>query len=225
MLLAPLVDGGAPAAEGEEDAGLADVTTPITGTDLLPPAWDVLGRLWMVDRTSTGAVVSWYADDTRTVVEVPGVTGEQVSDVLVSRDGTRLVAVVRGQARDQVRVARIRSDRSGGVTAVTAARPLVLDDDPSRRVRDVAWASTTSLVVLNRLTDVSAKVVTVGVDGAPAGLGGITTTLSGARGLVGSPAPSARVYAFTDSGLADLNATVRGPRVLDEGVSYVDYAG
>lgn len=225
LYLAPLIDGGPPAAEGEEDPGLAEVSTVLTGTDLLPPAWDVLGRLWVVDRTSTGALVSWYADDEGGVVDVPGLTGEQVNDVLVSRDGTRLVAVVRGRVRDQIRVARIRSDSSGAVVGVTRARPVVLDDDPSRRVRDVAWTSTTSLAVLNRLTDVSAKVITVGVDGSPGGLNGITTTLSGARALVGSPAPAAGVYAVTDSGLADLNATVRGPRVLDEGVTYVDYAG
>ena len=79
--------------------------------------------------------------------------------------------------------------------------------------------------MLNRLTDVSAKVVTVGVDGSPSGLGGIITTLTGARALVGSPARGARVYAVTDTGLADLVATVRGPRVAEEGLTYVRYAG
>ena len=64
-----------------------------------------------------------------------------------------------------------------------------------------------------------------GVDGSPGGLGGIITTLSGATALVGSPAAGTRVYAVTDTGLADLNATVRGPRVLDEGLTFVTYAG
>lgn len=224
LTVAPLADGLTP-AEGEEDPGLADVRTLLTGTDLLPPAWDLHGRLWVVDRTSAGALVSWYAGPRSGTVEVPGVTGEQVTDLLVSRDGSRLVAVVRGPRADSLRVARIRTDVDGAVAGVTRARSLVLDDDPTRRIRDVAWTSTTTLAVLNRLTEVTAKVVTVGVDGSPGGLGGITTTLSGARALVGSPADGTRVYAVTDTGLADLEATVRGPRVLDEGVTYIDYAG
>lgn len=228
--LAPLSDGGVDdAAEGEqegaEDPGLAEVATVLTGTDLLPPAWDVHDRLWLVDRTPLGAVVQWYAGERSGVVEVPGVSGLQVSELLVSRDGSRLVAVVRGTRGDSLRVARIRTDAEGGVAGVTRARALAIEDDAGRRIRDVAWTSTTTLAVLNRLTDVSAKVVTVGVDGSPGGLEGITTTLSGATALAGSPAPGARVYAVTDSGLADLNATVRGPRVLDEGVSFLDYAG
>ena len=229
--LAPLSDGGLEAAAGEgaeegaEDPGLAEVATVLTGTDLLPPAWDVHDRLWLLDRTSVGAVVQWYAGERSGVVEVPGVSGLQVSELLVSRDGSRLVAVVRGPRGDSLRVARIRTDAEGGVAGATRARALAIDDDASRRIRDVAWTSPTTLAVLNRLTDVSAKVVTVGVDGSPGGLGGITTTLSGATALAGSPAPGARVYAITDSGLADLNATVRGPRVLDEGVTYLDYAG
>ncbi|MGV3564552.1 MAG: LpqB family beta-propeller domain-containing protein, partial [Nocardioides sp.] len=224
--LAPLSDGGAGATEeGGEDPGLADVATVVTGTDLLPPAWDVHDRLWLVDRTPLGAVVQWYGEERSGVVEVPGVSGQQVTELLVSRDGSRLVVVVRGPRGDSLRVARIRTDAEGGVAGVTRARAVAIEDGASRRIRDVAWNSTTTLAVLNRLTDVSAKVVTVGVDGSPGGLDGITTTLSGATALAGSPAPGARVYAVTDSGLADLNATVRGPRVLDEDVSYLDYAG
>ena len=225
LYAAPLTDGLPSSAAGEDDPGLDDVRTLLAGTDLLPPAWDLHGRLWVVDRTATGALVSWYAGDRGGALEVPGVTGEQVTDLLVSRDGSRLVAVVRGPRADSLRVARILTDEEGMVVGVTRARALVLDDDPSRRIRDVAWTSTTNLAVLNRLTGVTAKVVTVGVDGSPGGLGGITTTLSGARALVGSPAPGAGVYAVTDTGLADLGATVRGPRVLDEGVTYVDFAG
>ena len=225
LTLAPLTDGLAPAPVGQDDPGLADVRTLLAGTDLLPPAWDLHGRLWVVDRTATGALVTWFIGDDSATIDVPGITGEQVTDLLVSRDGSRLVAVVRGPRADSLRIARIRTDEDGRVAGTTRARVLTLDDDPSRRIRDVAWTSTTTLAVLNRLTGVTGKVVSVGVDGSPGGLGGITTTLSGARALVGSPAPGARVYAVTDTGLADLRATVRGPRVLDEGVTYVDFAG
>ncbi len=226
VLLAPLSDGegDVPLEDPTTDPGLADVTTAAVGTDVLTPSWDVHDRLWLLDRTASGAVVSWVQGEESGVLDVPGITGAEVRDFLVSRDGTRLVAVVRGPRADTIRVARIRSDAREQVVGASRSRPLRLDDG-SRRLRDVAWTSTTTLAVLNRLTDVSAKVVTVGVDGSPGGLGEIITTLSGATVLVGSPAPGTRVYAVTDTGLADLNATVRGPRVLDEGLSFVTYAG
>ena len=32
------------------------------GADLLPPAWDFTGRLWLVDDTPTGAAVDYRAE-------------------------------------------------------------------------------------------------------------------------------------------------------------------
>ena len=81
------------------------------GQDLLKPAWDVAGRLWLVDRRETGAVVSVVVDRRQRAVQISGVSGARVKPFLVSRDGTRLVAVVRGPKGDQLVVSRI-----GGAT-------------------------------------------------------------------------------------------------------------
>ncbi|ANH36592.1 Lipoprotein LpqB precursor [Nocardioides dokdonensis FR1436] len=201
------------------------VTTVLEGaTDLAAPAYDHRGRLWLVDRTPQGAVVRWVRGERGRVLDVPGISGQRVKRFLVSRDGSRLIAVVRRARLDEVRVARLRQDPRGGVVAATQARPLSLQE-PSGRIIDIAWRTTTTIAVLHRLTPTSAKVSTIGVDGSPTGLGGITTTLGGAVALAGSPEPTEVVYAVTGSGLIDLSVAVRGPQVLDEGITYVGYVG
>ena len=46
--------------------------------DLLPPAWDLADRLWLVDRTSQGAEVSYVGPHGSGTLEVPGISGERV---------------------------------------------------------------------------------------------------------------------------------------------------
>ncbi len=63
------------------------------GTGLLPPVWDAADRIWMVNRPARGAQIAVYDDGRRREVDVPGISGEKVSQVLVSRDGSRMIAV------------------------------------------------------------------------------------------------------------------------------------
>lgn len=202
-----------------------DVTTALQdATDLATPAWDHSGRLWLLDRTADGAQLRWLRGRRGAAVEVPGITGEQVKSFLVSRDGTRVVAVVRLARADEVRVARLHHDQRGRVVGASRARALEPQEAPGRIV-DIAWRTATTIAVLNRLSPASGKVGTIGVDGAPTGLAGITTTLGGATALAGSPVPEQVVYAVTGGGLVDLSVAVRGPQVLDEGITYVGYVG
>ncbi len=205
--------------------GDGDVATALQdATDLATPAWDHGDRLWLLDRTDDGAQVRWLRGRRGATVEVPGITGEQVKSFLVSRDGTRLVAVVRLARADEVRAARLHHDQRGRVVGASRARELEPQEAPGRIV-DIAWRTATTIAVLNRLSQASGKVGTIGVDGAPTGLAGITTTLGGATALAGSPVPAQVVYAVTGAGLVDLSVAVRGPQVLDEGVTYVGYVG
>ena len=95
----------------------------ITGaTSLLEPAWDFAGRLWAVDRRADGAVVSYLAGDDVATVEVPGISGADVKEFLVSRDGSRLVAVIRQRVSDVVVVSRLLQNSSGQVVRATRAQ-------------------------------------------------------------------------------------------------------
>ena len=94
-------------------------------TRLLKPAWDFADRLWLVDRTDEGARISVVVGDRQRSLVVRGVTGERVTHFLVSRDGSRFVAVVSDRANgggDRLMAARIRYDERGALLSATRAR-------------------------------------------------------------------------------------------------------
>ena len=96
-----------------------------------------------VPRSSTSSA------GTGTQVRVPGVTGHDVQRFLVSRDGSRLVAVVRGRSADRLVVSRLLYNPAGRSVAGTRARAAALVRRAgSRRIRDVGWTSPTTLAVL-----------------------------------------------------------------------------
>lgn len=185
----------------------------VTGaTDLLPPGWDLSGRLWLVDRRSGGALVSVVDGDRVQRVDLPGISGTAVTSFVVSRDGTRFVAVVRGAERDVIKQARVRiGDR--GVVEGTTPRVLGFDDQLATRVRDLSWGSPTALVVLSPLTRGINEVRSLSVDGSPAsGLPAGTTVRGNFRWLAGSPVAGEPWYAVA----------ARPPSVVDS--SGVEFA-
>ncbi len=184
-----------------EEAGTRVVTYP--ATDLLKPAWDHAGRLWLVDRTRQGARVTVVQGNRRRTLRVPGVTGRPVQQVLVSRDGSRLVTVLdrpESQGGDVVRVSRVRvAPGTGRVRAVTAPRPLGADGEPMR-VRDVGWSSPTNVVVVNRLGGELTELRTLAVDGSPASLdedGASDLLRERVQRIASSPVPPERTYVRT----------------------------
>ncbi len=208
--------------------GTATVREVVSGAhDLLAPAWDVADRLWLLDRARDGARVSFVEGDLPTALEVPGITGRAVRSFLVSRDGSRLVATVHtpGQG-DGLVVSRLRHDSHGRVVGASRARPLTGRSGDAQQIRDIAWASPTSVAVLNVLTDELAQVRTVSVDGSPPGVDSLSITLRGRiLGLAGAPVASQSLYAVTRSSLLDLSNATRADVALDPDVSSLGYVG
>ncbi len=196
-------------------------------TDLLPPSWDFADRLWLVDRTADGARVSMIdtaRDQNRAIpVEVRGITGKRIRDFLVSRDGTRLVAVVQGKQEDTLRVSRIRYDAQGGRVEVTHSRNLPWSTEDVQRIRDIAWRSVTNVGVLYQLTRDAAQVASVPVDGSSAQTDRVGL-LDRGRALVASPVPNEPLYIRTPDGLIDPTGAEGGAVPLPDGV-VVRYAG
>jgi hypothetical protein len=148
--------------------GTARPTPVLSGTGLLRPAWDFAGRLWEVENTrSEGAVVVYIAHGRSHEVRVPGVTGQDVRLFLVSRDASRLVAVIRGAARDRLVVSRLRYDVDGRHVSGTRARDLRWSAGTGTRIRDIGWwTSPTRIAVLDQVSDAQAEVRTLAVDGS-----------------------------------------------------------
>jgi hypothetical protein len=194
----------APRAQPSEGTPVDGRTTVVhTGADLLKPAWDVFDDLWMVDRTTAGARVVVAAGDEVTAVPAPGLTGEDITAFVVSRDGSRLVAVVPGPVGDRLLVARVVRGASGRVRRLTRATDLPLAQRGVDEIRDVAWRSPGSLAVLTGPSPESSQVLLALVDGSTA----VTEVDSAAEifrrravRVVASPSSDSPLYLGTPGG-------------------------
>jgi hypothetical protein len=193
------------------------------GTDLARPAWDASGRLWLLDRRPGGARVLVATGGNAREVRVAGVTGQDARQLLVSRDGTRLVALVRGSGGERLVAARVVLGPRGAAERTVESR--VIWSEPDVRVIDVAWTGAVELAVLSPARPGELfEVETVSVDGATVGIDTFSTMVSGRiLGLAGEPYPQSPTYAIAATGLIDIRT---GERLAATGrVGDIDYAG
>lgn len=197
------------------------------GADLLHPAWDFQGRLWTVDRRPGGAVVSYSRGSHMRALDVPGISGEDVKDFLVSRDGSRLVAVVRRDAASEaVVVSRVLTSGDGQVVRALPATDVTTPETTEGKIRDIAWQSPTSIVYLQPVSRRLFQVRSASVDGASIGVDTVFVTIADeVVGLVGSPTPGQPTFALAPGALMDL----AGPRdehtTVEKGVTDLTYVG
>jgi hypothetical protein len=233
------VDLGASTVAGVSADGTSVVVAPLSrsdkgtphtvvsgGSSFLRPAWDLADRLWLVDRTPTGARVSYVEGDTVSSLRVPGITGRRVQTFLVSRDGTRLVAVVGRPGGDTLVVSRIEHGRTGRVLGATRATRISAEGEVKLPIRDIAWRTTTSIAVLNPFSPSLAQVRVASVDGSPAGPESSSATVEGRlRALAGSPALDEALYGVTPRALIDVSSADRRSTPHADGLTAVVYAG
>ncbi|PUA81969.1 LpqB family beta-propeller domain-containing protein [Nocardioides currus] len=197
--------------------------------DLLPPAWDFADRIWLADRAGGRAQISVVVgEQAPRSIDVPGISRRDVRHLLVSRDGSRLVAVVRTPRGDRVVASRILHTDGGRV--LRATRAVVLDfepDDATSVVRDIGWRSPTAISVLTDINEDLSQVETISVDGSPGDLGieGASRLRGGVRDLVGSPVTDAEVFAVAPDAISDLAAPERTLVPLPAGVTSLTYVG
>jgi hypothetical protein len=214
LWVASVKDNGTPAVRLVDD-----------GEDLLRPAWDFSGRLWVVDRRTTGAVVLYRHGESMRTLEVSGISGEDVKDFLVSRDGSRLVAVIReSETQDRIVVSRIRTTSDNQVVDALPAKSIT-PEDTGGQIRDIAWRSPTSLVVLYPATRTLFQTRTASVDGAKS-VDTLSTPVEGeVLGLAGTPVTDETSYALVRGALVDL-ADIPGSAVeIDPEVDSLHYVG
>jgi len=211
--------------QASSDGGGDPVTVVDNGRDLLRPAWDVAGRLWVVDNRRRGAQVSYVGGDgQRHRVDVPEVSGGVVRRFLVSRDGSRFVAVVAGESSDRLLVSRIQSDESGVVLGAGPALDLTGADETPMKIRDIAWLTPTSVMVLHQLPE-AAQLRTVAVDGSSVAFSGSAVLVADQiEGLVGSPVAGRGTYGLSDETLVGLTGDTPDA-TLDTPVTTLGYVG
>lgn len=198
-------------------------------TNLLPPAWDFADRMWLLDRTPDGARVSMMRGNRPPrAVRVPGVTGRDIRHLLVSRDGSRLVVVVRTPDGDRVLASRVRHDDRGRLLRVSRAVELAFVPKAQvPTIRDIAWRTPSAISVLTDLSDDLSLVESISVDGAPGdpGILGPTRVAGGAAVLVSSPVPDSEVLAIKGVAASDLSAPEVTLPTLPRELSALTYVG
>jgi Lipoprotein LpqB beta-propeller domain/Sporulation and spore germination len=203
----------------------------VEGTGFLRPAWDFAGRLWDVQNTSEGARVLYIQGGHAHRVRVPGVTGENVRRFLVSRDGSRLVAVIRGHTTDRIVVSRLRYVGADVAHRATRARRLPWTSTATKRVRDIGWISPTTIEVLDQISSKQAEFRILGVDGSTSPDETTVTPIPDRTlGLVTSPVSDQTPYAVLrhqlyDLGQGDSARSLSPPTIDIPKLRYVTYAG
>jgi hypothetical protein len=165
------------------------------GTDVLRPTYDMFDGLWLVDRTALGARVLHRSGGQVSPVDVPGVTGRDVRAFVVSRDGTRLVAVVATKGGDRLMSADLLRTEAGDLIRPTPAHRISGLPDDLGRIVDLSWRSPNDLAVLGRSPDVS-QVAFVSLDGSPGDPDQVQPDLwrGRATSVAGSPDSTLPVY-------------------------------
>lgn len=216
VVVAPVT--GLPEGEGEAETVLD------TGADLARPTWDYAGRLWLLDRRPDGAVVHVVDHGPAREVRVPGVTGEAVRRLIISRDGTRLVAVVRRGGADRLVISRVVVGDAGRVEQVVLST-VTSEVGGGPDITDVAWSSPSTIAVLTPAGSGRVfEIDTVVADGASVGTDTLSTIVSGpVRGLATSPDEELVPYAVLRRSLVDLREQVATP--LGAPTAALDYAG
>ena len=177
----------------------ADLQTVYSGTNVLQPAYDLYGQLWLVDRTADGARLSVVHAGVAKTVTAAGLSGTDLTRFALSRDGTRVLAEVRQNDQDRLLLARVQRDEEGRVLGLSAPRRLVVPG-LSSHIRDVAWRTPASAVVLVDGQQGTSRVVSVKIDGPADSSAASTAETLRARGTRLVAAPGAPLYVSTESG-------------------------
>ena len=169
--LAPTGAALGPDAESAAVRSAAGVSLVVAGeaavlldprADLVVPAMDGAGYVWSVPRASPDQLVAFAPDGTDLPLDVPW-GGSSIAAIEVSRDSTRLIALLGDGARTQFVVASIEHDAEG--------RPLALGPvalrlgDTAGTPLDVAWLDASNVASLTALPDGTTRLVTQEIGG------------------------------------------------------------
>ncbi|MCW2808048.1 MAG: hypothetical protein JWQ93_2003 [Marmoricola sp.] len=155
-------------APAQGGSAASEVSRPVLhGTDVLRPSYDMFGDLWLVDRTHSGARVLLVSGDETREVQVPGVTGTDVSAFSVARDGSRLVVAYAGSPAPPIRVTDILRTDEGTVSGAGQSQTFSPGLADAARIVDIGWRDPATLAVLSRATAETSRVDFISADGSP----------------------------------------------------------
>ncbi|WP_173921935.1 GerMN domain-containing protein [Agromyces sp. Marseille-P2726] len=126
--------------------------------DLIDPAVDGEGVVWSVP-ASLPDQLAWYSPDGATSgqVDVPW-SGSEIASLEVSRDSTRMIALLADGGRTHFVAASIQRDENG-LPVGLGTMPLTLDDVAGTPL-DVTWLDSRTVASLTALPDGTTRIIT-----------------------------------------------------------------
>lgn len=173
-------------------SGETRVGTGLDGAaDLLRPAYDRFGNLWVVDAGGGEATLRLLHGASSRVLPAPGISGSPVTAFTLTPDGSRLVALTASGDGPVLEVAKVVRDDRGRVLRLRPADRVAVGRSGLGTPVDLAPSGPTSVAVLSQETDQLARVTVVEVDGSPGPPGTDVPVLNAGtvRSLVGSADP------------------------------------
>ncbi len=141
------------------------------GHDLLKPSWDVHNLLWLVDREPGGArvlVASRVGSRVKKlVVNAPGITGQDVRALAISRDGMRAAVIIGTGVDSRLVIASVRrSATTRTEVSLTNVQDIADTDFPLVSLSAVAWYTPATVIVLARDEGSDPQPYQIAIDGS-----------------------------------------------------------
>ncbi len=182
-----------------------------TRPGLITPAIDREGVVWSVPAASPDQLVWFGPDGAPHPIQVPW-SGSSIASIEVSRDGTRIVALLGDGARTHFVAASIQRDDDGLPTEALGSVPLRLAD-VSGTPLDVAWLDSRRVASLTALPDGTTRLVTQE-------LGGFASERDGPAGARSIDGGNAELRVLTVDGELDAQTGV-GWQVRASGIRFI----
>jgi hypothetical protein len=151
-----------------------DATSILKGKKLVRPSIDRFNTTWTGESANKGELKAVGRDGKVFTVAADFLSGRQLVDVEVSRDGTRVALLSRHKGEpDRIDVVGVPRDKAGNPAGRVSESPISVGSN-FETVKDVSWAGSTSLVALAAEEGDSVQPFRIGVTGPSERLGEVS---------------------------------------------------
>ncbi|WP_231446662.1 LpqB family beta-propeller domain-containing protein [Brevibacterium zhoupengii] len=148
-----------------------DATPIFKGKKLVRPSIDRFNTVWTGERDNKGKLTAIGEDSKEYSIATDFLSGRDLIDLEVSRDGTRIALLSRHKGEpSRIDVVGIPRDKAGNPSSAVADAPIEVGSNFDE-VKDISWAGSTSLVALAATEGEQVQPFRIGVTGPPAQLG------------------------------------------------------
>lgn len=152
-------------------ADSVDATPIFKGKKLVRPSIDRFNTVWTGERANKGKLTAIGDDSKEHTITTDFLSGRDLIDLEVSRDGTRIALLSRHKGEpSRIDVVGIPRDKAGNPSGTVSDAPIEVGSNFDE-VTDMSWAGSTSLVALAATEGERVQPFRIGVTGPPAQLG------------------------------------------------------